>query len=88
MTSKPPLYQHKNEAIAKWILSIIKLIGMNAKTEDNPLFQESIFRVHSLITRLENLIHAGDLDVDIITFQRLIGQLVKGTTIPFHGRQR
>ena len=75
----------QNEAIAKWILSIIKLIGMNAKTEDNPLFQESIFRMHSLITRLENLIHAGDLDVDIITFQRLIGQLVKSTTIPFHG---
>lgn len=75
----------RNASIAKWMLSIIKLIGKNSKTNADPLFQESVFRMHTLLTRLSNLIDAGDLDVDLITFQRLISQLVKSTSIPFHG---
>lgn len=74
-----------NLAIARWILSILNLIGSNAREESDPLFQESLFRMYTLINRLADLIQSGDLEVDLITFRRLLGQLIKSTSIPFHG---
>ena len=76
-----------------WILNVLKMIGINYhrmlknKVIDgkDPLFQESLFRMYTLINRLAGLIEAGDLDVDINTYQKLINQLVASTTIPFHG---
>ena len=43
------------------------------------------FRTYTLLTRLQNLIDSGDLRVDAITLQRLVGQLILQTSIPFHG---
>ena len=74
-----------NLAIAKWIISILNLIGTNAKSEPDPLFQESLFRMYTLINRLAGLIQSGDLEIDLITFKRLLSQLIKSTSIPFHG---
>lgn len=48
-------------------------------------FQESLFRMYTLINRIGNLIDAGDLDIDILTYQKLIGQLLQSTSVPFHG---
>lgn len=74
-----------NLAISKWLIEVLKLIGNNAKNEEEPLFQESLFRMYTLINRLSGLIESGDLEVDLITFKRLITQLIRSTTIPFHG---
>ena len=61
-------------------------IATKAKDEvRDPLFQESLFRAYTLINRLDDLIQNGDLQVDNITLQRLVGQLMQQTTIPFHG---
>lgn len=38
-----------------------------------------------MVNRLFLLISSGDLDVDVITFQRLMTQIITSTTIPFHG---
>ena len=53
--------------------------------EDDPLFQESIFRAYTLINRLDGLIAEGILNVTTATLQRLVTQLIQTTTIPFHG---
>ena len=74
-----------NLSTARWILSLLKLIGHNALAEKDALRQESIFRMYMVINRLSSLIEAGDLKVDRITFERLITQLIQSTTIPFHG---
>lgn len=78
----------------RWLMRLIKIIARNTSlntphsslnTEPDPLFQEAIFRTYTLLNRLATLCEAGDLDVDIITMQRLIFQLTSSTSIPFHG---
>lgn len=74
-----------NLSLTRWALHLLQIVGRNAKDEADPLFQESVFRMYTLLTRLSTLIECGDLDVDKITYERLMRQLVDSTTIPFHG---
>ena len=68
------------------LLDLLRQIATNAKdTITDPLYQESLFRAYTLLNRLNDLISSGDLIVDDITLQRLTGQLIQQTTIPFHG---
>ena len=73
--------------IVRWILNILKAVaaGANRQKDNDPLFQESLFQTYTLMNRLESLITAGDLTVDIITLQRLVTQIIQTTSIPFHG---
>lgn len=73
------------DAICRWMLDILKLVARNERPEDEPFFQESVFRMYTLINRLQGLIASGDLDVLMPTFQQLFSQLVRNTVIPFHG---
>ena len=67
------------------VATIIKLIGVNAKDTEDAFLQESVFRMYTIINRLEQLAANGDLNVDINTLRRLIKQLISSATIPFHG---
>ena len=71
--------------LAEWLLSVLQRIGVNAKDSADPLFQESLFRMYTLINRLNGLLASGELDVSLSTFTRLMKQLVRAATIPFHG---
>ena len=51
----------------------------------DPLFQESLFRAYTLVSRLNALQESGDLSVSDTTMQRLVSQLIQQTSIPFHG---
>lgn len=75
-----------NEELAKWLCDCVETVAKNGSGTNDPLFQESVFRMFTLLTRLHDLVMAGDLSVDKITFQRLIKQVVQSTTIPFHGK--
>lgn len=55
------------------------------KTHTSALFQESVFRIYTLLNRLSELIEKEDIVVDAITLHRFIKQLIGSTTIPFHG---
>lgn len=74
-----------NLSLVQYLLDVLKNIGTQARTVDDPLFQESLFRTYTLVNRLHELIQSGDLIVDIITLQHLLLQLMQTTTIPFHG---
>ena len=74
-----------NLRLIQYLLEILKTIGVNSKEQDDPLFQESLFRTYTLLNRLQELIQTGDLAVDCITLERLIQQLIQSTSIPFHG---
>ena len=69
------------------LTSHIKTIAQQGKDDhaDDPLFQESLFRAYTLVNRLNDLISEGILTVTMNTLQRLIGQLIQQTSIPFHG---
>lgn len=74
-----------NVELLKWVLSIIKYIGIQSKDTDDALLQESIFRMYTIFSNLASLIEENNLVIDSITLRRLIKQLVDSTTIPFHG---
>lgn len=74
-----------NLKLIQYLLEILKTIGVNSKEQDDPLFQESLFRTYTLLNRLQELIQTGDLAVDCITLERLMQQLIQSTSIPFHG---
>ena len=74
-----------NLSLVQYLLDVLKNIGTQARTLDDPLFQESLFRTYTLVNRLHELIQSGDLIVDIITLQHLLLQLMQTSTIPFHG---
>lgn len=84
-TSSIDIKLQRNSAILSQICNIIKTIGINARTKKNALFQESTFRMYTIINRLLSLSDSGDLNTDITTLRRLIKQLVDTTSIPFHG---
>lgn len=74
-----------NCLLTKWILNVLKRIGQQGKNNEDAFFQESVFRMYTLINRLSDLIAAGDLTINLTTFERLMGQLIQATSIPFHG---
>lgn len=71
--------------IAKWLLAILRHIANTTPKASDPLFAESLFRTYTLVNRLSDLIESDDLTIDITTLQRLIGQLISSTSVPFHG---
>lgn len=74
-----------NRKLITYLLDVLRTIGTHAKELNGPLFHESLYRTYTLLNRLQDLIIAGDLQVDIITLERLIQQLIQTTSIPFHG---
>ena len=67
------------------IASLIKQVGIATKPEGDPLTQESVFRMFTILNRLAALADSGDLLVDNTTLRRLVSQLVGAASIPFHG---
>ncbi|MBO7538830.1 MAG: PD-(D/E)XK nuclease family protein [Prevotella sp.] len=77
-----------NSTLLLWLMSVIRQIAKTVskdETESSPLTQESLFRMYTLLNRLSDLVEKGSLQVDTITLQRLITQIVSATSIPFHG---
>ena len=80
-----PMGKIDNITLLQQIGTLIKHVGVKAKDESDALFQESIFRMYTIINRLEQLAASGDMAVDVTTLRRLTKQLITTTTIPFHG---
>ena len=74
------------QPLLHWLINITQTIAVSkSPIIDSPLDTESLFRMYTLLNRLCGLVDSGVLKVDIITMQRLIGQLITSTSIPFHG---
>ena len=55
------------------------------ENEELQLIHESVFRVYAVINRLCRICEEGLLDIQIPTLQRMMQQIIQGTSIPFHG---
>ena len=80
--------QQFNSILLLWLMSVVRLTAKAISKDEvelSPLTQESLFRMYTLLNRLSNLVESGSLNIDTITLQRLITQIVSATSIPFHG---
>lgn len=75
-------HAESNSQLISWLIFLLKRI---AGKNDDVLFTESVFSMYTLLNRLGGLIGQGELDVDRITMQKLVKQLISSTSIPFHG---
>ena len=88
-------YQNNLVPILSWIANILQKVGLRAKETEDALLHESIFRMYTLIQRLDNIMIVSkesvheNIDnkevVSSVVFQRLLNQLINSTSIPFHG---
>ena len=84
LTISPP-HHLTISPILHHIATLIKQVGIATKPEGDPLTQESVFRMYTILNRLATLADSGDLLVDNTTLRRLVSQLVSSSSIPFHG---
>ena len=80
-----PSHHLTTSTILHHIATLIKQVGIATKPEGDPLTQESVFRMFTILNRLAALADSGDLLVDNTTLRRLVSQLVGAASIPFHG---
>lgn len=74
-----------NLTLLEHIIEILKRVGKHTEIKKDPLAQESVFRMYTLLNRLKQLIESGDLVIETTTLRNLVNQLVRSTSIPFHG---
>ena len=79
------VHQEGSAALLQHIATLVKQVGIATKPEGDPLTQESVFRMYTILNRLATLADSGDLLVDNTTLRRLVSQLVGAASIPFHG---
>ncbi len=78
-----------------WMAEVLKQVGVGSRHTEDPLMHESVFRMFTLLRRLDDIMvvscrgEQGVVDgkqvVSTVVLQRLLGQLIDSTTIPFHG---
>ena len=87
-----------NAALLQWMCDVLRAVAVHSSPSeeqkpsattsvgmDFSIQKESLFRAYTLLNRLLALVNSGDLQVDIITLQRIVTQIIQTTTIPFHG---
>lgn len=85
VTQKAKSQDDYNSLLLSWLLAVIKRVGVGTKDKDDVLMKESIFKMYTLLNRLYELIISGDLQVDSVTLQKFVHQLIQSSSIPFHG---
>jgi len=68
----------------RWIQAVVRHVATHSP-EAEDMQRESFFRMYTLLNRLAALVEDGHLTATRPTLQRLLLQIVRTTTIPFHG---
>lgn len=85
-----------------WLARILKRVGVGSAHADEALMHEAVFRMYTLINRLDAIMTlspstadncptqgfdptTGRQIVSLSILQKLMGQLLQSTSIPFHG---
>ncbi len=77
-------FQHA-EHVIRWMKQVVETVALAGGAQKGALFQESVFRMFTLLQQLEQLIANETLDCDLNMLRRLLTQLIAVTSIPFHG---
>lgn len=74
-----------NAAILRWLKAILERTARRMGNAGDDVEREGLFRMYTIVARVQSLVDDGLLNVATITLRRLIRQIVESTTIPFHG---
>ena len=67
------------------ISNAVKTIALADAEKTSTFNREALFQMYTLVNRLISLVREGDLNVDTVTMQKLLCQLIQSTAIPFNG---
>ena len=67
------------------VQSLGKYFNESTTSDSEPFAKETVYRMYTILNRLLTLMDSGDLNIDLVTLQRLITQIVDATSVPFHG---
>lgn len=71
------------------LTNLLRLMARNLSAANQarrrPLLAESLFQTFKIGNRLQTLVSAGDLVINISTLRRLIKEIIRTTSIPFNG---
>lgn len=76
--------EDRNCRMGRWLLEVIQRIAVSNPDAD-PLFKESVFRLFTVVNRVQSLLESGELRIDFVTYERLLDQIIHTTKIPYHG---
>ena len=65
------------------LLNVVRSVALD--DSHSQFEQEAIFRMYTLLNRLQNILTADQLEIDLVTYQKMLNQLIASTSIPFHG---
>ena len=78
-----------NASLLNYMSNLIDTLGTlfakESSEEYAQLYEEALFRMHQLIESFRSMLDDGTLNIRLQTLVRLIGRVMKQTTIPFHG---
>ena len=74
-----------NLQLLDWALAMLRLMAEGQEGKNDQLTGEALFRTYTVVNRLSELVKSGDLVVDLRTLMRLYVEIVRTTSIPFHG---
>lgn len=65
------------------LLNVVRAVALD--DSHSQFEQEALFRMYTLLNRLQSILTTDQLDIDLTTYQKMLNQLIGSTTIPFHG---
>ncbi len=79
-----------NTELLDYLILLLEQLAASFRHTEQPdvyqqLYNEALFKTHSILTRFRSLVDSGVLNVEAVTLRRLLRTVLAGTTIPFHG---
>ncbi|MGN0220935.1 MAG: PD-(D/E)XK nuclease family protein, partial [Prevotella sp.] len=71
--------------LSGWLLHLIKGVARQLPEQKTPFVKEALFRTYTIINRMDQLIGNEEISIDGHTLTRLLTQLLRQTSVPFHG---
>ena len=73
--------------LTKRLIWVTKTVAKKVQEgqDDYQLESEALYRMYTLLNRLDTLISEEEIKLDLPLYTMLLNQIIQGTTIPFHG---
>ncbi len=81
-------HQKSNTDISSWISRLLKSMALRVgflDKEDDLLLEESLFKMYTIFNRITTVFSETSLDINPVTFQKLVTQMISSYTIPYNG---
>ena len=74
-----------DKGLSGWLLHLIKGVARGLSEQESPFTKEALFRTYTIVNRLDQLIKNDEINIDGHTLTRLLTQLLRQASVPFHG---